>query len=324
MNDKTTNNATETLSGTLTNYSGYFNSDTRKSSASAFISGIEHKLGPISKISVTLIERFSKVNKPEIIEFFESIIKFSGEFVNKYKLTNHESTFFITTYLSKDDAENLSQVELDLLTYLDQFLLAIMEENRHEFLQEIVVGVPRLKEFFTGIDSYFIKRTELIKESSVRHNEITQRLKSLDKHLGEKDTARPISEFTRKLEERYSGVPIIHIKLLEVFQNHLKSYKQIAESSEERNQVVVDYFKEYLKIIDNAKFIQETIPEADGIILKEQLALSGIIEEFASNIVQQEAPKPEADKKKSSSLIAIFTVIALVAIAVIVYFLFLK
>ncbi len=163
MNDKTTYNATKTLSETLTNYSGYYDPDSRKPSASAFISGIEQKLNPISKVAVTLIERFSKVKKPDILEFFESIINFSGGFINRYKLNSFESTFFITTYLSMDDAENLSQAELDLISHLDQFLIAIMEENRHEFLQEIVVGVPGLKELFNGLDGYFIKRTDLIK-----------------------------------------------------------------------------------------------------------------------------------------------------------------
>ena len=324
MNDKTIYNATKTLSETLPNYSGYFKSENRKTSASAFTSGIKQKMGPISEVAVTLRERFAKVKKPEILEFFESISSFSGQFVYKHKLDNYESTFFITTYLNRDEAENLSQVELDLLTHLDQFLLAIMGENRHEFLQEIEVGIPSLREIFGEFDSYFSKRAELIKKSSVRHNEITQRLKTVDNHLGKHNTTRPISEITRKLEDRYAGVPIIHIKLLEIFHSHLDSYQKIAESSNEINQSVVDYFNEYLKIIDNAKFIQETAPDEDGLKLKELLMLSDNIEEYADKIFQQEAPQPKAVKKKSSSLFAIYAAVALIAITAAVYFFFLK
>lgn len=119
-------------------------------------------------------------------------------------------------------------------------------------------------------------------------------------------------------------MPIIHIKLLEIFNKHLRSYKQIAESSNEINQSAVDYFNEYLKIIDNAKFIHETAPGEDGRKLKELLVLSENIEEYAAYIIRQEAPQPGADKKKSSPLIAILAVIALITVVIVAYFFFLN
>lgn len=235
-------------------------------------------------------------------------------------MDNFESTFFITTFLSREEAEILSQSEVELLAHLDQFLIAITNENRHEFLQEIVVGVSHLKELFDDLDVYFSDRSDIIKGFSIRHNEITQRLKSLDKHLAGKNESKPISEFTRKLEDRYSGVAIIHIKLLEVFHNHLDSYMQFADSSGGSNQSVVDYFKEYLKIIDNAKFIQETAPDEDSLNLKDMLELSGHVEEYAAKTIQGEAPQTETGKKGGSPLIAIAAVVALVIIAAIIYF----
>lgn len=327
MNNETKYEATETLSKSLTNYSGYFNPDNRKSSASAFASGIEQKINPASKIAVSLGQRFGKVGKLEILWFFDSISKFSDEFAGKYNLAKHDSNFFATKYLSRNEAESLSKVELELLTQFDQLLLAITNENQHEFLQEIEVGVPGIKEIFDGLDSYFEKRAELMNSFSVRHDEITQMLTGVNNHISKRATDRPISELTGALEDKYAEFSVIQINLLEIFHNHIASYRRIAETSNEFNQSVVDYFNEYLRIIDKAKSIQESVSDADNFKLEELLKWSEKIGDYSAKLIQREAPEPKSrpePKEKKSNLLVISAITAVIITAAVVYFFLFK
>lgn len=240
--------ATKTLSNSLTNYLGYFDSDNRKTTAYVFMISLEERFKLISILAKSLAYRFAKVGKLNILWFFGKIKKYADKIIEKHNLRNIDSPFYTTEYLTSEEANQISIVELELLTHIDALILLLKKENEEKSLEEIEKIVPEIKEKFERLDLYLDSRSELIKSFSDRQNRISKGLSVLSVEISKMRSDNSILKLVRKLEDKYSDFPIVYIELLEIFHNHIAQYRHIVKSRDEYAQAVFDYFSEYERI----------------------------------------------------------------------------
>ena len=291
MGDKTVNDAGKVLAESLNDYRGYFEIEDRKNSVSAFSDGAHHKLSPISIYAEQIATRFGKVGRVDYLKIFAEMKNYVNDFSDKYQLANFDAEFFSTRFLSSLDSDKISDIELNLLSKLDEMVISIRKESNHEFLQEIEVAIPELRKKFGGITALFEKRAAKIKQYSGRHNEIISTLDDIDRQLKSMDYNSSISEMINTIEKNHENLPVIYVALMEIFSTHLPYFRKLSEHSEEYG-VAVEYFNEFDRIINNAKisYSRGTLLSSDRDkvrdIIKSSGNLSDIVKSLKSNMVE--------------------------------------
>lgn len=228
MGDKTVNDAGKILADSLNDYLVYFEIEARKNSTSAFIDGAHNKLSPISIYAEQIAARFGKVRHVDYLKIFAEMENYVKDFSDKFHLTNFDAEFFSTRFLSNPDSDKISDIELDLLSKLDEIVISIQKESNHEFLQEFEVAIPELRQKFDSITALFEERTALIKQYSRRHNEITSNLDDMDNRLKNMNHSASISEMINTIEKNHENLPVIYVALMEVFSTHLPYFKKLS------------------------------------------------------------------------------------------------
>ena len=327
MGDKTVIDAGKELADSLNEYRGYFEIEDRKNSVSAFIDGAHSRLSRISIYAEQIATRYGKVGRVDYLKIFAEMKNFVNDFSDKFHLTNFDAEFFSTRFLSSPDSDELSDLELNLLSKLDEMANLIQKESNHEFLQEIEVAIPGLRKKFDGITALFEKRAAQIKQYSGRHNEITSTLEDIDRRLKSMDYNSSISEMINNIEENHDNLPVIYVALMEIFSTHLPAFKKLSGHSKEYGEAV-EYFNEFNRIVNNAKisYSRRTLLSSDRNkvrdIIKSSGNLSDIVKTLKSNRVETNL-KEEADrtKKKRIMLYLITAGVLLVAAGAAYYFL---
>ena len=274
VEEESKNNATDTVSNSLTNYLGYTDSANRKTTAHAFMTSLKEKFKPISILAKSLNYRFAKVGKLNIFWFFSKIKKYADKISDKHHLMDEDSPFHTTEYLTSEEANQLSIVELELLTHVDELILLLKTETEEESLKEIEKIVPEIKEKFERLDIYLDMRFELIKSYSDRQNSISDGLSSLNSEISKLKSDNSIFKLIRKLEDKYSDFPLIYIELLETFHKHIDQYRHRVDSTDEYDKAVFDYFNEYKRITE----ILNSMSKSDVFKNYEQIKLEELLD----------------------------------------------
>ncbi len=328
MGDKTVNDAGKVLADSLNDYRGYFEIEDRKNSVSAFSDGAHNKLSPISIYAEQIATRFGKVGRVDYLKIFAEMKNYVNDFSNKFQLTNFDAEFFSTRFLSGPDSDKISDIELNLLSKLDEMVISIRKESNHEFLQEIEVAIPELRKKFGGITALFEKRAAKIKQYSGRHNEIISTLDDIDRRLKSMDYNSSISKMINTIEKNHENLPVIYVALMEIFSTHLPYFKQLSEHSEEYR-VAVEYFNEFNRIVNNAKisYSKGTLLSSDRNkvrdIIKSSGNLSDIVKTLKSNKVETDL-KEEADRKREKRLMLFLIIVGVLLVGAGAAYYFLK
>jgi len=306
MGDKIVNDAVEILAGSLNGYSGYFEIEARNNSASAFVDGAHSKLSPISVYAEQIASRFGKVGRVDYLKIFAEMKNYVDDFADKFHLSNFDAEFFSTRFLSNLDSEKISDIELDLLSKLDEIVISIRKESNHEFLQEIEVAIPDLKLKFDGISALFEERAALIKQYSGRHNKIISIINEFDTLLKNMDRSTSISESIKTIEKDHENLPVFYVSLMEVFSTHLPSFKKLSEHPEEY-EMAVEYFNEFNRIVNNAKisYSNGTLLSSDRNKVRDIIKSSGNLSEIVTTLKdnkERENLEEEADRKKKKKI----------------------
>jgi len=327
MGDKTVNDPGKVLAESLIDYRGYFEIEDRKNSVSAFSDEAHNKLSPISIYAEQIAARYGKVGRVDYLKIFAEMKNYVNEYSDKFQLTNFDAEFFSTRFLSSYDSDKISNIELNLLSILSEMVISIRKESNHEFLQEIEVAIPDLRQKFDGIKALFEKRAAQIKQYSGRHNEITSTLNDLDRRLKNMDYNSSISDMINTIEKDHENLPVIYVALMEIFSAHLPRFKKLSELSEEYG-VAVEYFNEFNRIVNNAKisYSRGTLLSSDRIkvrdIIKSSGNLSDIVKSLKSNKVQTDLmEEAERKRKKRNMFFLIIVGVLLVGIGAAYYFL---
>lgn len=284
--EESTYEATETLSNLLPNYLGYNDSDNRKTTVHAFMTCLEERFKPISILAKSLNYRFAKVGKLNILWIFNTIKKYADKIGDKHHLRDADSLFHTTEYLTPEEANQLSIVELELLTHVDELILLLKTESDEESLKEIEKIVPEIKEKFERLDIYLDMRFELIKSYSDRQNSISDGISSLNSEISKLKSHNSIFKLIRKLEDKYSDFPLIYIELLETFHNHIAQYRHRVNSTDEYDKAVFDYFNEYKRIMEilNSMSKRDVFKNYEQIKLEELLNWSKSIIDISTKL----------------------------------------
>ncbi|MCH8929279.1 MAG: hypothetical protein IIB39_11290 [Candidatus Marinimicrobia bacterium] len=298
--------ATETLSKSLTNYLGYIDSDNRKTTAHAFITSLEGRFKPISTLAESLGFLFAKVGKLEILWFFDKIKKYADKNIEKHSLGDINSPFYSTQYLTAEKAYQISIIELEILTHVDELFLLLKTENEEESLKEIEKNVPAIKEKFERLDKYLDIRFELINSYSDRQIGISDRITELDSLIGKLQPNKSIIGLIENLENSYSDFPLIYLELLETFHNHIAKFRHIAESSDKYDQALIDYFNEYMRIIEISKSISQkgVLKNYEQVKMEELLSGSKSIIDISSKLtpIKKSSSKPDKIDNERSKI----------------------
>lgn len=273
---------------------------------------MEGRFKPISTLAESLDFRFAKVGKLEILWFFDKIKKYADKIIEKHNLGKTDSLFYSTRYLTAEEANQISIVELELLSSIDEFVLLLKIENEEESLEEIEKIVPEVKEKFERLDIYLDMRFELIKSYSDRQNSICNGISALNSKISKLKSDNAILKLVRKLEDKYSDFPLIYLELLETFHNHIAKYRHIAQSSDEYDQVVKDYFNEYVRIIEILKSISQkgVFKNYEQVKMEELLNWSKSIIDISSNLTSIKKGSGKSDKiDNEKSIISRFRLI---------------
>ena len=264
MGDKTENNSKAILSESLKDYQGYFEIDFRKNTSSAFTAGAQNKLSPIAIYAEQIATRFGKVGRVDYLKIFAEMKNYVNNFSEKFNLKNLDTEFFTTRFLSIEESNKISDIELDLLSKLDEILISIQKESNHEFLQEVEASIPELRRKFDRTTALFEERAALIKEYSERHKIITASINDIDSRLKNMDNSSSISDIINTIEKKHEDLPAIYVALMELFSTHIPSYKNLTEQSDEF-ETAVEYYNEFIRIINNAKiaFSKNTLLSSD-------------------------------------------------------------
>ena len=302
MGDKAVNDSGKILAESLNGYRGYFEIEARALSASAFIDGAHNKLSPISIYAEQIATRFGKVRRADYLKIFSEMKNYVNVFSDKFHLTNNDPEFFSTRFLSGPDSDKISDVELDLLSKLDEIVILIRKESNHEFLQEIEVAIPKLNQMFDEITALFEQRAALIKKFSGRHNEINSTIKDFDDRLKNINHNTSISEMLKTIEQSHENLPVIYVALMEVFSTNLTTFKKLSDHVEEY-ELAVEYFSEFDRITNNAKisYSKGTLLPSDRNKIKDIIKSSGNLSDIIKTIKSNKAGadlKEGAERKK--------------------------
>lgn len=327
MGDKPGNNAGKILKKSLDGYHGYFEIEIRKNSATVFTDEAQKKLSPISIYAEKIATRFGKVGRVDYLKIFSEMKNYVHEFSERFHLNNFDAEFFSTRFLSTLESDKISELELELLSKLDETLISIQKESNHEFLQEIETAIPELEQKFDKTTALFEERAALINQYSERHNKITGALDDFSTHLKNMDHSASISDLIKTIENEHVNLPAISVAFMELFSSHLPSFKKISEHSAEY-EMAVEYFNEFMNIISNAKvhYSRGTLYSSDRDKVKEIIKSSGNLAEILSDIKSKKSEadrKDETDKRRSKQIKFLLTIsgASLVAAGAAFYFL---
>ena len=329
MGDKAENNAGEILKKSLDGYHGYFEIEIRKNSAAVFADESQKKLSPISIYAEKIATRFGKVGRVDYLKIFAEMKNYVHEFSEKFHLNNFDTEFFSTRFFSTLESDKISEMELELLSKLDETLISIQKESNHEFLQEIETAIPELEQKFDKTTAFFEERAALINQYSERHNKITNALDVIDSRLKNMDSRTPISDLIKTIENEHVDLPAISVALMELFLSYLPSFKKISAEHSEEYEMAVEYFNEFINIISNAKvhYSRGTLLSSDRKRVKDIIKSSGNLLEILSDIKSKKSEadrKDEADKRRSKRIKLLLTISLVLSVAASAAYYFLK